>query len=63
MNSCMQEEESRNVICSKSKETVISFCQQKQKVSNKSSGVSVISIFVQCCDVLPLHLDVFDTMS
>lgn len=30
-------------------------------VSNKSSSVSVISIFVQFCDALPLPLDAFDT--
>lgn len=44
-----------------SRETVILFCQQEEKVSNKSSSISVISIFVQFCDVLPLHLDAFDT--
>lgn len=60
-NRCIQEEESRHILCTKSEETVILFCQQEQRVSNKSSSVSVISIFVQFCDVLPLHLDAFDT--
>lgn len=50
-----------NVLCSESEETVTLFCQQEQKVSSKSSSVSVISIFAQFCDVLALHLDVFDT--
>lgn len=60
-NGCIQEEESRNVLCTESEETVLLFCQQEQKISNKSSSVSVISIFVQFCDALPLRLDAFDT--